>query len=156
MHSLLGAGTLLECKKPDTLKGRPVSLMVEVAGFEPAAFWSRTKRATKLRYTSVFGHPTAQGRVLATLGDCEQSLSLVGQARPTVFGHPTAQGRVLATLGDCEQSLSLVGQARPAVFGHPMAQGKKKTGADKGTRTPDLLITNQSLYRLSYIGITST
>ncbi len=26
--------------------------MVEVAGFEPAAFWSRTKRATKLRYTS--------------------------------------------------------------------------------------------------------
>ncbi len=27
-------------------------LLVEVAGFEPAAFWSRTKRATKLRYTS--------------------------------------------------------------------------------------------------------
>ena len=27
--------------------------MVEVAGFEPAAFWSRTKRATKLRYTSI-------------------------------------------------------------------------------------------------------
>ena len=27
--------------------------MVEVAGFEPAAFWSRTKRATKLRYTSM-------------------------------------------------------------------------------------------------------
>ncbi len=26
---------------------------VEVAGFEPAAFWSRTKRATKLRYTSL-------------------------------------------------------------------------------------------------------
>lgn len=23
---------------------------IEVAGFEPAAFWSRTKRATKLRY----------------------------------------------------------------------------------------------------------
>ncbi len=29
---------------------------VEVAGFEPAAFWSRTKRATKLRYTSKFCH----------------------------------------------------------------------------------------------------
>ena len=28
---------------------------VEVAGFEPAAFWSRTKRATKLRYTSIRG-----------------------------------------------------------------------------------------------------
>ena len=26
--------------------------MVEVAGLEPAASWSRTKRATKLRYTS--------------------------------------------------------------------------------------------------------
>ena len=25
---------------------------VEVPGFEPGAFWSRTKRATKLRYTS--------------------------------------------------------------------------------------------------------
>ena len=26
--------------------------VVEVTGFEPATFWSRTKRATKLRYTS--------------------------------------------------------------------------------------------------------
>ena len=58
--------------------------MVEVAGFEPAAFWSRTKRATKLRYTS------------------------------------------------------------------------KKNGANEGTRTPDLLITNQLLYRLSYIGTSAT
>ena len=31
--------------------------MVEVAGFEPAAFWSRTKRATKLRYTSIKMEP---------------------------------------------------------------------------------------------------
>ncbi len=30
---------------------------VEVAGFEPAAFWSRTKRATKLRYTSIWLEP---------------------------------------------------------------------------------------------------
>ena len=30
---------------------------VEVAGFEPAAFWSRTKRATKLRYTSTKMEP---------------------------------------------------------------------------------------------------
>lgn len=28
---------------------------VEVAGFEPAAFWSRTKRATKLRYAPING-----------------------------------------------------------------------------------------------------
>ncbi len=33
---------------------KSVVLRVEVAGFEPAAFWSRTKRATKLRYTSKF------------------------------------------------------------------------------------------------------
>ena len=35
-------------KKPP--KGR--IFLVEVAGFEPTTFWSRTKRATKLRYTS--------------------------------------------------------------------------------------------------------
>ncbi len=54
--------------------------MVEVTGFEPATFWSRTKRATKLRYTSIYG-------------------------------------------------------------------------ADEGTRTLDLLITNRLLYQLSHIGI---
>jgi hypothetical protein len=54
-------------------------ILVEVTGFEPATFWSRTKRATKLRYTS-------------------------------------------------------------------------KNGADEGTRTPDLLITNRLLYQLSHIG----
>ena len=31
---------------------KEVSFMVEATGFEPAAFWSRTKRATKLRYAS--------------------------------------------------------------------------------------------------------
>ena len=30
----------------------PTGFLVEVTGFEPATFWSRTKRATKLRYTS--------------------------------------------------------------------------------------------------------
>ena len=54
--------------------------LVEVTGFEPATFWSRTKRATKLRYTS-------------------------------------------------------------------------KYGANEGTRTLDLLITNQLLYQLSHIGV---
>ena len=54
--------------------------LVEVTGFEPATFWSRTKRATKLRYTSILN------------------------------------------------------------------------GANEGIRTPDLLITNRLLYRLSYIG----
>ena len=31
--------------------------VVEVTGFEPATFWSRTKRATKLRYTSSVMEP---------------------------------------------------------------------------------------------------
>ena len=69
-------------KKEKTLDFSRVSLVVEVTGFEPATFWSRTKRATKLRYTS-------------------------------------------------------------------------KYGANEGTRTLDLLITNQLLYRLSYIGVRS-
>ena len=30
-----------------------IKKVVEVTGFEPATFWSRTKRATKLRYTSI-------------------------------------------------------------------------------------------------------
>ena len=34
-----------------TLHGK----IIEVTGFEPATFWSRTKRATKLRYTSLYG-----------------------------------------------------------------------------------------------------
>lgn len=38
-------------KRPNSI-AELVVLRVEVAGFEPAAFWSRTKRATKLRYTS--------------------------------------------------------------------------------------------------------
>ena len=59
---------------------KPLLDLVEVTGFEPATFWSRTKRATKLRYTSIYG-------------------------------------------------------------------------ANEGTRTPDLLITNRLLYQLSHIGI---
>ena len=61
--------------------GAFLNILVEVTGFEPATFWSRTKRATKLRYTSI------------------------------------------------------------------------KNGADKGTRTLDLMITNQPLYQLSHIGL---
>ena len=37
----------------------------------------------------------------------------------------------------------------------PNCATPRKAGADKGTRTPDLLITNQPLYQLSYIGKTS-
>ena len=38
-------------KDPDLFSQIRINL-VEVTGFEPATFWSRTKRATKLRYTS--------------------------------------------------------------------------------------------------------
>ena len=41
-------------KNPDLLSQIRINL-VEVTGFEPATFWSRTKRATKLRYTSNAG-----------------------------------------------------------------------------------------------------
>ena len=44
-------GRIKDIRKPAIPCGLRVSL-VEVTGFEPATFWSRTKRATKLRYTS--------------------------------------------------------------------------------------------------------
>ena len=33
-----------------------VQILVEVTGLEPTTSWSRTKRATKLRYTSISTH----------------------------------------------------------------------------------------------------
>ena len=39
-------------KKEKTFDFSTVFILVEVTGFEPATFWSRTHRATKLRYTS--------------------------------------------------------------------------------------------------------
>ncbi len=67
-------------------------LLVEVTGFEPAASSSRTKRATKLRYTSICGSVINRADLL---------------------------------------------------------------GANDETRTRDLLITNQLLYHLSHVGISS-
>ena len=39
--------------KPKHLCSVQFRLMVEVTGLEPTTFWSLTRRATKLRYTSV-------------------------------------------------------------------------------------------------------
>ena len=36
------------------LQKRAVNPLVEVTGLEPTTSWSRTKRATKLRYTSLY------------------------------------------------------------------------------------------------------
>ena len=47
------------------------------------------------------------------------------------------------TLGDTEQRAALRKQLK----------SKEKNGADERTRTADLLITNQLLYQLSYVGL---
>ena len=54
LQSLIHAGSLYAvfCAQKKLPISRKFSKMVEVTGFEPATFWSRTKRATKLRYTS--------------------------------------------------------------------------------------------------------
>ena len=48
-----------KCKNQKNKKTRAICaghlfLMVGVTGFEPATFWSQTRRATKLRYTPNF------------------------------------------------------------------------------------------------------
>ena len=48
-------GRRLTDRRKAAQKKKPLchnGFLVEVAGFEPTTFWSRTKRATKLRYTS--------------------------------------------------------------------------------------------------------
>ncbi len=42
------------------MNGKPSSSLVGVAGFEPAASSSRTKRAAKLRYTPPPAHLTTR------------------------------------------------------------------------------------------------
>ncbi len=46
MYIIAGTNANEAKKKTLAMQG----FLVEVAGFEPAAFWSRTKRATRLRY----------------------------------------------------------------------------------------------------------
>ena len=52
-----------------------------------------------------------------------------------------------------EPSKSLTADLQSAPFGHSGTYPYKKTGAGGRTRTPDLLITNQLLYQLSYTSI---
>ena len=54
-------------KKGETLKDQRFSLWVGLAGFEPAASSSRTKRATKLRYS-----PFGNSWIYYTIGRCMQ------------------------------------------------------------------------------------
>ena len=46
-----------KCTKNARNTERISCILIEVTGFEPATFWSRTKRATKLRYTSLNFQP---------------------------------------------------------------------------------------------------
>ena len=56
VHYLLESGNFVQSvEKNRTERDILFRFLVEVTGFEPATFWSRTKRATKLRYTSVRG-----------------------------------------------------------------------------------------------------
>ena len=55
-----------------------------------------------------------------------------------------------------EPSKSLTADLQSAPFGHSGTYPYKKTGAGGRTRTPDLLITNQLLYQLSYTSTLST
>ncbi len=61
--------------RPTNKKGTAITLsflLVEVTGFEPTTSWSRTKRATKLRYTS-FSFPN---NLPHRVGNC-QSLIVI-------------------------------------------------------------------------------
>ena len=55
--------------------------------------------------------------------------------------------------GGFEPPKSLTADLQSAPFGHSGTYPYKKTGAGGRTRTPDLLITNQLLYQLSYTSI---
>ena len=64
--------------------------------------------------------------------------------------------KIRATLTQCTEKWSKWWDSNPRPFGpEPNALpdcATPRSGADKGTRTLDLLITNQPLYQLSYIG----
>ena len=55
--------------------------------------------------------------------------------------------------GGFEPPKSLTADLQSAPFGHSGTYPYKKTGAGGRTRTPDLLITNQLLYQLSYTSL---
>ena len=99
--------------------------LVEVAGFEPAAFWSRTKRATKLRYTSKSAISAFKQRWLR---GANASIDI-----PLVELKPDLR---------CGSSHALKARAEP-----------HEKRANRGTRTLDLLITSELLYHLSHIGM---
>ncbi len=97
----------LDASKKNNTSG--VVFLVGVTGFEPATFYSRSKRATKLRYTPTFCNFSIKQRCFFV-----------------IIVH-TAVMTQINTQSVC--------------------------GANERDRTADLFITNEPLYRLSYIGM---
>jgi hypothetical protein len=74
--------------------------------------------------------------------------NLVASCRVEKYYVPAGQGRDGAyTEAQREKATPLLGLIKPG-----KGVAAFRCGADEGARTPDLLITNQLLYRLSYIG----
>ena len=78
-------------KFPYTQKSPPASketegVKVEVTGFEPATFWSRTKRATKLRYTSK-GEPIIgfEPMTCSLRNCCSTGWAILARRKPSTF-----------------------------------------------------------------------
>src|SRR5271166_2967468 len=65
-----------------SLLGRMLSELVGVAGFEPAASSSRTKRAAKLRYTPPPAPTLGAGRTLDSLAETQTRSSPAAHQRP--------------------------------------------------------------------------
>jgi hypothetical protein len=106
-----------------------------VTGFEPATSSSRTKRATKLRYTP-YGLAIGNGR--DRIRTCEG-------VRQQIYSLPPLSTWVLARKGG-----SLSASERPGKKWKVTQEGRKAAGR---TRTADLKITNHALCQLSYGGL---
>ena len=114
-------------------------------GLEPATLSLEGWRSSQLSYSRKFNQPQIQdgeGRIRTSEGWADRftvcSLWPLGNL-PGILGK--------TRLSKAGQTSNLILQRRaPESFLNQLV----KTGAGKGTRTPDLLITNQLLYQLSY------
>ena len=85
-------------------------------------------------------HPTS-GR------PCGTACQSVARIRSASQPHHAESTRGASTI-DCYCNATMTGRRRPAIFA-----SARDYGADERTRTADLLITNQLLYQLSYVGM---
>jgi hypothetical protein len=134
--------------------------MVGVTGFEPATSWSRTKRATKLRYTPktdpAEAGPSSQ---MVGLAGFEPTTSSTPRKRATKLRYspknrsraiPPGAGRTGGEGGIRTLGTLLTYTAFPMLHLRPLGHLSKETGAPGRIRTSDPLIRSQILYPLSY------